>query len=91
MILNGWSESLASGARRRSGCSWQSGGGYDRNITDGATLLKMIDYIHLNPVRKGLVERASDWTWSSAGWYETGQVGKLIIDQIPADWLGEVG
>ena len=41
---------------------WQKGGGYDRNITEPATLLKMIDYIHLNPVRRGLVERAADWT-----------------------------
>jgi hypothetical protein len=23
------------------------------------------DYIHLNPVRAGLVERAEDWPWSS--------------------------
>ena len=36
---------------------WQSGGGYDRNITKGQTLMGMIDYIHANPVRKGLVER----------------------------------
>lgn len=44
---------------------WQSGGGYDRNIENGKTLLQMIDYIHLNPVRRGLVEQARDWSWSS--------------------------
>ena len=37
---------------------WQSGGGYDRNVTNGKTLLAMIDYLHANPVRKGLCERA---------------------------------
>ena len=31
---------------------WQRGGGYDRNITDPATLRVMIEYIHNNPVRR---------------------------------------
>jgi putative transposase len=48
---------------------WQPGGGYDRNAVEVATLQKMIDYIHLNPVRRGLVERPEDWLWSSARWY----------------------
>jgi putative transposase len=48
---------------------WQPGGGYDRNIDSIETLLGMIDYFHLNPVRRGLVERAIDWEWSSARWY----------------------
>ena len=52
---------------------WQSGGGYDRNITSGKTLLQMIDYLHHNPVRRGLVERSCDWRWSSAAHYEGGE------------------
>jgi putative transposase len=32
---------------------WQPGGGYDRNVDDVATLLHMIGYFHLNPVRRG--------------------------------------
>jgi putative transposase len=32
--------------------------------------MAMIDYIHLNPVRKGLVEQASGWHWSSAAWFD---------------------
>jgi putative transposase len=63
-------------------CFWQAGGGYDRNIKTPGTLNKMIDYIHHNPVRRGLVERAVDWKWSSAGWYETGQ-GVLAMDALP--------
>jgi REP-associated tyrosine transposase len=35
---------------------WQSGGGYDRNAIEPGTLIEMIDYIHMNPVRRGLVE-----------------------------------
>jgi putative transposase len=48
---------------------WQRGGGYDRNINDPRTLLYMIEYIHQNPVRRGLVKRATDWPWSSARFY----------------------
>jgi putative transposase len=49
---------------------WQAGGGFDRNVLEPQTLLAMIDYIHANPVRRGLVSRPEDWKWSSAGWHE---------------------
>ncbi|QDU86909.1 hypothetical protein Pla175_02630 [Pirellulimonas nuda] len=66
---------------------WKSGGGYDRNITAPRTLLATIDYIHLNPVRRGLVERAEDWRWSSAASTLYGKERPLQVDPIPADWL----
>jgi putative transposase len=65
---------------------WQSGGGYDRNVTSAKTLLKMIDYLHNNPVRRGLVERAIGWKWSSAAAFEGG-ASPLPVDPIPAEWL----
>ncbi len=68
---------------------WQSGGGYDRNITDSKTLSFMIEYIHLNPVRKNLVERSQDWKWSSAAWFYDRFEVPLIPDQIPSEWLME--
>ena len=48
---------------------WQEGPGYDRNFNTEAATWAAIDYIHLNPVRRGLVERIEDWRWSSARWY----------------------
>jgi putative transposase len=48
---------------------WQRGGGYDRNMIEPATLLQMIEYIHNNPARRGLVASATDWIWSSARFY----------------------
>jgi putative transposase len=48
---------------------WQRGGGYDRNIIETSTLGQMIEYIHNNPVRRGLVDKATDWVWSSARFY----------------------
>ena len=66
---------------------WQSGGGYDRNVTESKTLEFMIEYIHDNPVRRGLVDDARKWKWSSAAWYADGTVGPLRIDPIPPEWL----
>jgi putative transposase len=66
---------------------WQSGGGFDRNIVEPRTLMTMLDYLHMNPVRRGLAERTTDWRWSSAGWYAgVGQCG-LIPDPIPPEWV----
>ena len=48
---------------------WQPGGGYDRNVIEATTLHRIVDYIHANPVRRGLVDRSEDWEWSSARWY----------------------
>lgn len=48
---------------------WQEGPGYDRNLNTPNSIEAAIDYIHRNPVRRGLVTRAVDWKWSSASWY----------------------
>ena len=74
--------------RRMERLFWQSGGGYDRNITCVKTLVRMIDYVHLNPVRRGLVDRACQWQWSSAAWFEGG-VSPITLDSIPSEWLTE--
>lgn len=66
---------------------WQKGAGYDRNIVEPTTLAKMIDYIHLNPVRRGLVEGATDWKWSSASTFLGGDPPPLAVDRIPPEWI----
>ena len=45
---------------------WQEGTNYDRNYCMAEAIFNVIDYIHLNPVRKGLCDKAIDWKWSSA-------------------------
>ena len=65
---------------------WQPGGGYDRNIAGGSTLRRVMDYIHANPVRRGLVERPEDWEWSSARWYAGIHPSLIEMDRtLPAD------
>jgi putative transposase len=66
---------------------WQPGRGFDRNLTEPDTLCSMLEYIHMNPVRKGLVARARDWKWSSAGWFEGSPLNSLQPDTIPREWL----
>ena len=48
---------------------WQEGPGYDRNLNTPTAIEAAINYIHENPVRRGLVKRAVDWKWSSAKWH----------------------
>lgn len=45
---------------------WLRGGGYDRNITSDHEWFEKVDYIHQNPVTRGLVGAATDYPWSSA-------------------------
>lgn len=61
---------------------WQQGGGYDRNITEPTTLVAAIEYIHNNPVRRGLVAIPTDWEWSSARWHAGYRDGTLPIDDV---------
>jgi REP element-mobilizing transposase RayT len=39
---------------------------FDRYIRDEVHYWAVMDYIHMNPVKAGLVQRAEDWEWSSA-------------------------
>jgi len=60
---------------------WQRGGGYDRNLRSVRDIHEKIRYIHENPVRRGLVERAIDWKWSSAVAWLTGTDDPLALDR----------
>lgn len=48
---------------------WQEGPGFDRNLYSVQAISAAIDYIHMNPVKRGLSEKAIDWKWSSARYY----------------------
>ena len=51
---------------------WQRGGGYDRNLRSVPDVYEKIEYIHANPVRRGLVTGPEDWPWSSYSSWNTG-------------------
>ena len=59
---------------------WQ--GRFASFFMDGRYLLACARYVELNPVRAGLVSRAADWPWSSAGAHLGGR-GDPLTDPAP--------
>src|SRR4030042_4128689 len=59
---------------------WQEGF-HPQLVISEEMLRQKVEYIHDNPVKAGLVERAEDWLYSSAKNY-LDQVGELEIDVL---------
>jgi putative transposase len=55
-------------ARGEAGLVWQ-GRFFDRALRTVKEYHDMVEYIHQNPPKAGLVSRAEDWTWSSVHEY----------------------
>ncbi len=60
---------------------WQRSGGYDRNLFEPAAIHQEIEYIHANPVRRGLCQRPEDWPWSSAADYAGVRAGPATLQR----------
>jgi putative transposase len=58
---------------------------YDFNVWTEKKRIEKLRYIHRNPVKRGLVEKAEDWPWSSFRHYLTGEIGVVGID---SEWMG---
>ncbi len=56
---------------------------FSRNLATENDFARHIDYIHINPVKHGLVARVSDWPYSSFH-----RMVKLGV--YPEDWAGDV-
>jgi putative transposase len=54
--------------RGEEGELWQ-GRFFDRALRTVKEYMETVEYIHLNPVRRGLVSSAQDWKWSSVHEY----------------------
>jgi putative transposase len=73
--------------RREAGELWQSRF-YDHALRTVREYHETVEYVHLNPVRRGLVQRPEDWRWSSypeyAGTTASRQVARcgLAIDRV---------
>lgn len=57
---------------------------YDFNLYLPEKLKEKLDYIHMNPVRKGLISSPSDWKYSSFRNYYLEDNSILIIDRLDA-------
>jgi putative transposase len=52
---------------------------YDFNVRTEKKRLEKLNYIHWNPMKRGLVDRPEDWRWSSYRYYQTGEQGRVAI------------
>ncbi len=59
---------------------------YHFNSRTCPQFLEKLHYIHRNPVRRGLCERAEDWEWSSFRHYPTGCKGRVETESERAAW-----
>jgi putative transposase len=57
---------------------------YDFNVWSEAKFKEKLNYMHANPVKKGLVLHAKDWPWSSWSYYANGTKGLIRIDSLEA-------
>ena len=53
---------------------------YDFNVWSAKKVKEKLEYMHANPVVRGLVEHPRDWAWSSWSYYVKGEEGLLRID-----------
>ena len=69
-VLKRWRKSRDPIINRLGTCKgtafWLPGGGHDEAVTSPEQFESTVNYVHLNPVRWGLVSRSVDWPWSSA-------------------------
>ena len=56
---------------------------YDHNVRSYQSFQDKLDYIHANPVVRGLVQQPGDWRWSSFRHYALGEFGNV---EIESEW-----
>ena len=59
---------------------------YDFNIRNYPQFVEKLRYIHRNPVKQGLCDRAEDWQWSSFRHYAAGAEGSV---ETESEWTPE--
>ena len=57
-------------------------GAHPETIESSKFAVQQLEYMHDNPVRKGLISRQEDWRYSSAAFYLNGEVGPLELDAL---------
>jgi hypothetical protein len=55
---------------------------YDFNVYSAKKKREKLEYMHSNPVERGLVKDAGAWVWSSFQFYAKGEPGLVTIDPV---------
>jgi putative transposase len=53
---------------------------YDFNVFTQPKFIEKLQYMHRNPVARGLVDKPEDWPWSSYNHWLTGERGPVEIE-----------
>ncbi len=56
---------------------------HDFNVHSSRKRREKLNYMHANPVNRGLVTSQADWPWSSHLYYQTGIQGPVTITPVP--------
>jgi putative transposase len=55
---------------------------YDFNVNTKRKMAEKLEYMHQNPISRGLVTHPRDWPWSSWGFYARAGEGLLSMDVV---------
>ncbi len=69
-------------ATRHLGCATRQPRFYDFNVYSRRKKRENLEYMHANPVNRGLVRNSGAWKWSSFLFYENGERGLVSIDPV---------
>jgi putative transposase len=56
---------------------------YDFNVWSRKRMFEKLHYMHMNPVKRGLVDDPGQWKWSSYRFYQFGETGRCTPDREP--------
>ncbi len=59
---------------------------HDCNVRNYRGFVERLRYLHRNPVKRGLVARPEDWSWSSFRHYATGEAAPV---EIESQWTAD--
>ena len=90
-IKQGWARKMRSGRRRSNRCQaelwpeatehfWQRRF-YDFVVWSPAKRQQKLNYMHENPVKRGLVREPGQWRWSSHPYYAYGDAETVLINE----------
>ena len=63
---------------------------YDFNVWSASKRREKLNYMHQNPVKRGLVLEAGQWEWSSYRDYVSGEPGRVKLNEWPAAVLKKI-
>jgi hypothetical protein len=64
---------------------------YDFNVWSRKKRIEKLEYMHRNPVKRGLVADAKQWSWSSYRFYQYGEESVCTPNPEPGrSWRNEI-